>query len=92
MIGVPLPIPVIRTKKCHRCTKQYKKKLGQCPHCVDIPDGLALEELIEAHKNKLRGNAQLGWIFIAVSVVLMFLLLSVVKFLPLWQKKPGALA
>lgn len=73
-----LPLRLKRSQQCPRCNMHYKKMLKQCPHCSQLPDGPALDALIEQHQRHLRGAHQLGLTFWGIAAVLAMLLALVI--------------
>lgn len=70
-----LPVKLTKSKKCSRCTMRYKITFDTCPHCKEVADGGELEEHIENYQNTLKGNSNLGAVFLVISILIAVLLL-----------------
>lgn len=67
-----LPSDIKSTQKCERCGLRYPKTEEKCSHCADLSDR-EVDALKQRFEDENQGNANLGKIFLLVTVVLALL-------------------
>jgi hypothetical protein len=66
---VQLPIKIKLTKKCQRCGLRFPVKEESCTHCTGLSDK-EVEDLKEQYRNERAGNANLGWLFLFTTALI----------------------
>jgi ribosomal protein L37E len=66
---VHVPIKITLTKKCKRCGLRYPAKEKSCTHCTGLSDK-EVEDLKEQYQNEQAGNANLGWLFLFITALI----------------------
>lgn len=63
-----IPPPINQTKKCHRCGMLYSINEEFCTHCNNLTD-TEVEELKRKNIEEHKGNANLGKLFLYISIL-----------------------
>jgi ribosomal protein L37E len=71
-----LPIKIKLTKKCKRCGLRYPAKEESCTHCTGLSDK-EVEVLKEQYQNERAGNANLGWLFLFITALIVVAMIVV---------------
>lgn len=64
-----IPPRIVITKKCPRCLLRYRWREKQCTHCSNL-NAHEVNELKLRHQEEHKGNANLGRIFMYVSILI----------------------